>query len=147
MLFPHLAFWVQGDNQDDSGSCIWKLAESQSAWSPVWSHWPWRCSLCLFDPPAGYFFFPPRRLFLTEALCFVCAWVSSDRCSYVPVGPSWAFQSDTSCLQGSQVPIMAGGSGPGRPTQASGISSRLDSPLPFPQDKLTCLGTQEPASP
>lgn len=86
-------------------------------------------------------------IFNLRLVCFVCALVISNQCSYVPVCPTWAFQCDTSCLQGSQVPIMAGGSGPGKPTQASGISSRLDSPLPFPQDKLTCLITQEPASP
>lgn len=42
---------------------------------------------------------------------------------------------------------MAGGSGPGEPFQASGISSRLDSLLPFPQDGFTFLVTLQPASP
>lgn len=42
---------------------------------------------------------------------------------------------------------MADGSEPGEPPQAAGISSRLDSPLPFPLDGLTCLPMGHPASP
>lgn len=56
-----------------------------------------------------------------------------------PCGQTWVLTCDTSCLHSSKVPIMVSGSGRGKPSQALGISSCLDSPFTILQDELlTC---------